>query len=781
MAEVKHISIPLKHISKNLELKIFPEGYSKTFKIEDIEANEFGEVPFQILESQSYEYAFNKKGYRLSCDNKSIIKQSKRQKHSGRINPSYFVGTLKLSLTHKEKKLKREHVYLEVLATKFNSDNLDKSYRENYRFMLESITEKCTELLLQINSPIQQHFETDFNKKSESLYQQFSFINSIIGSQEFEEAIQKIISTPKTDWSNKEELSDVRSIKKFTRNNVKQLINRGNRIPIPTVHPLYNNPLKDIPSHIINNKKFEIVDNAENRFIKHVLQTYLHFSENCLNKFEDDTRAAKEAKHLSNKLEQHLNNSFFKQISRPTSLNFNSPVLQRKSGYREILKSWLKFDLAAKLTWTGGEDVYEAGKRDISKLYEYWLFFMLYDLFKTKFKLNNIEHNGVSYKSLIEKSVNGLNFIIKSGTHTALSGVSEFENRKLNVKFSYNQTFKGNKNHSSKEQGSYTKTMYPDYTLSFWPEEIEENIAEEEELIVHIHFDAKYKVNYSGKIEDSRSEEEESERKGNYKNVDLFKMHAYKDAIRRTGGAYILYPGNSKEDIKLGFHEIIPGLGAFALRPTETNNGSEALNNFIDKIISHLLNRASQRENIASKTYEVTKNGISESLNEPIPEYLDLDKRKKLIPDEAYVLVGYAKSEFRKKRMDWFLKEKKYNFRMNDEEGGLHFTEKEAKAEFLLIRESKDGRATNLYKLKKGIKVFTGSKLMKDLHPDAKRDAYLVVEFESEVLPEFKGVTFNCTETKEYKELSKKHKNPTKLAGMPFTTTLTELMNHIES
>ena len=764
MAEVKHISIPLNHISKDLELNIFPEGYSKIYLIEETEANAFGEVPFQILESQSYEYAFNKKGYRLSCDNKSIIKQSNREKHSGRINPSYFVGTLKLNLTHKKKTLNREHIHVEVLATKFNSDDLDKSYRENYRFMLENITEKCTELLLQINSPIQQHFETDFNKESKSLYQQFSFISSIIGSQEFEEAIQKIISNPKTDWADNGELTDIRSVKKLTRNTIKQLVNRGNRIPVPNTHPLYNNPLKNIPSHIINNKKIEIFDNAENRFIKHALQTYLHFSENCLNKFEKGTRANKEATHLSNKLEQHLNNSFFKQISRPTSLNFNSPVLQRKSGYRELLKSWLKFDLAAKLTWTGGEDVYEAGKRDISKLYEYWLFFMLHDLFKTKFKLNKIEHDGQPYKSLIEKSDNGLNFIIKSGTHTALSGVSEFKNRKLNVKFSYNQTFKGNKKHTSKVQGSYTKNMYPDYTLSFWPEEITEDTAEAEELIVHIHFDAKYKVNYSGEIEDSRSDEEESERKGNYKNVDLFKMHAYKDAIRRTGGAYILYPGNSKEYIKRGFHEIIPGLGAFALRPSETNNGSKELSDFIDKIISHLLNRASQRENMASKTYEITKDGKSDPLNEPLPEYLN---NKKLVPDETYVLIGFYNDQT---QYEWISKKGMYNFRMGSGNGSLVLDKKTVSAKYLLLHTHKEKSTGDLWKiLSKGPKVYSKENIIKKGYVKPKQDYYLVIELEKVNLSEFGNNLWDFRKLKNY--------NSGNASAKPFTATLTELMN----
>jgi hypothetical protein len=66
--------------------------------------------------------------------------------------------------------------------------------------MLESITERCTDLIMQIDSPITQHFETDFNKNPETLYQRFSFVKSLIDSLEFEEAIQKIVSNPSTKW-----------------------------------------------------------------------------------------------------------------------------------------------------------------------------------------------------------------------------------------------------------------------------------------------------------------------------------------------------------------------------------------------------------------------------------------------------------------------------------------------------------------------------------------------------------------------------------------------------
>ena len=57
--------------------------------------------------------------------------------------------------------------------------------------------------------------------------------------------------------------------------------------------------------------------------------------------------------------------------------------------------------------------------------------------------------------------------------------------------------------------------------------------------------------------EEQLNKEKEQQELGVYKEVDLYKMHTYKDAIRRTGGAYILYPGDTNKQMK-GFHEIIP-------------------------------------------------------------------------------------------------------------------------------------------------------------------------------------------------------------------------------
>ncbi len=225
-------------------------------------------------------------------------------------------------------------------------------------------------------------------------------------------------------------------------------------------------------------------------------------------------------------------------------------------------------NLAAKLIWSGGENVYEAGKRDVAVLYEYWLFFKLLDIIKDVFDIDP-----KSTEDLIITTEDGLGLKLKQGNHTAIKGVYKKNTRWLNVEFSYNRTFSGDKDYP--DGGSWTKNMRPDYTLTVWPYEIlDQGDAKKEELIVHIHFDAKYKVEnlyniFSNDI--NLNEEKTDQSKGKYKRADLLKMHSYRDAIR-TGGAYILYPGQVPFN-KFGFHEIIPGLGAFPMRPSKTDTG----------------------------------------------------------------------------------------------------------------------------------------------------------------------------------------------------------------
>lgn len=775
----QHIRIPLPFFGGENFLEIYPENSAKLFQISEEEANEKGESIFQILEGNSYEYAFSDKKFRLNCSIDGIVSKSKRDPSQGRIVPNIYVGTLRLFVSDSTRENEEVKITLEVLATKFDTE-LDKSYRQNYRFMLKDITDKCTELLMQINSPVEQNFETDFSRDNETVYQRFSFISAVIQNKDFEEAVLKIIASPKTSWDTEEEVVDVRRIKRFNNAATKQIASGTNRIPLPATHPLYKTGIHSVPQKINSFRKIEHTDTPENRFIKHALQVFLRFVEDCQQYFKErgHNRPFAEASYLAAELEGYLSQSFFNDISRPNSLKLNSPVLQRKSGYREILSAWFQFDLAAKLIWKGGEDVYKAGKRDIATLYEYWLFFTLYDLFREKFKINNIEHEEKAYNHLLEPTKDGLSIMVKQGRHTALYGKFNNGGRELSVKFSYNRSFKGGTTYAQKIAGSYTTTLRPDYTLSFWPAILNEKEAEKQELIVHIHFDAKYKVTqftYNTKNDfDLLEEEEISERKGYYKNADLLKMHAYKDAIRRTGGAYILYPGTEKKEIR-GFHEIIPGLGAFAVNPSESNMGIDNLSEFIDSVINHLNDRASQRENISHKTHLIYKDPKedNEYLHEPLPEYLN---GKKLIPDETFVLVGYSTTS---QRFKWYEENGKYVFRMDEEKGALELSNEVVNAKYLLLRKNGEQNAADLFEIKsKGPKVFSNTHLDSLKYPASTnpKDYYLVIDIERVTNIEFKEVTFNFKALNKYLEIQKTEKNPYSKVGLPFTVTLSQLI-----
>jgi hypothetical protein len=404
---------------------------------------------------------------------------------------------------------------------------------------------------------------------------------------------------------------------------------------------------------------------------------------------------------------------------------------------------------------------------------------VLYDLLKVKFKFND---NNATYKHLIEPTEDGLNVMVKSGKLTALEGTYKSEGRELHIKFSYNRTFEGNTKYGSKKAGSWTKSLRPDYTLSIWPEEIKDEIkAEELERIVHIHFDSKYKVQQftiktdvekDVKYEDSAIEvindelkidslekEKRDERKGIYRNADLLKMHAYKDAIRRTGGAYVLYPGTEKHEPISGFHEIIPGLGAFAVRPNEGDNGTIELSQFIDKIIAHFNNMASQQRRHSNKIYEIHKNSTPNIVNEPMPDYI--------IPDETHVIVGYYKSQ---EHLDWIKRKMKYNGRVGNANGAMDLTPEFIGARYLILH-NKDEQRSLIYKVdqsdgKKPTIVSSKDQIF-DGYPTSTRPFYLV---------------FNLMEKEEYflnntYDFKKLNGFSEDKEAFPFTCKLSDLIN----
>lgn len=738
------------------------------------DAAEHCEAEHQLMEGCEYEYRFEDKD--LKFDDNLLVRPSQDIKESrGRIVTGNYVGTLHLKIKNPQDEI--------VGLIDFEVRSKKTSYREDYRKMLADITTYYTELLMISSSPVTQQFEPNNEEESITLYQRFAFVKSIIDSEDFEDAIHKILYNPVRKWTETIVEKPITAVKRIGRSGIKQIATAYNRMDLGD-DIVIDGGIKSVPRELKVAYKRDTIDTPENRFVKYVLTSFHAFCRGIqdLKHAADDQRLMNEAIACCSKLESMLQDGFFKEINQPQVIALNSPVLQKREGYREVLQAWTIFDMAAKLTWKGGDNVYRAGKRNVAALYEYWLFFKLLELISEKFDLNPKEKS-----ALVHLDNEHINLDLKQGKMIVVGGDYKSEHRNLKVRFYYNRTFAHNKHIN--ERGSWTTTMRPDYTLSIWTGNISEKEAEEQNTIVHIHFDAKYKVEqilllneYDHKEFDENDIDEElaetlneikqAEQVGMYKRADLLKMHAYNDAIRRTGGSYVLYPGTNESALR-GFHEIIPGLGAFPVNPNSFEEDAVAIKQFIDDLIRHFLNRISQREIRAYNDYETFKDEpvdwVYERMIEPYGD------NRHLIPAKTNVIIGFCKDE---NHLKWILENKCYNTRTGTQNGSLRLNDKITTAKYLLLRTAGDQNQVLVRLNEKGARIMSKNDLLKLAKQNTKElyepkgEYYIVFDIVNNVPEkEYENAEWDLARMRKEGKLYEG-----RLSGMPIGISMAELM-----
>lgn len=735
-------------LSKTQPISITLCGKEGTLtEISQDEAKEYGEACYQLTEGCRYEYKVTT-GYRLKAE---IVRQSKFDASGGILETGNKVGTFPITICHEDEPC--ADICFEIRSVK-------EDYRKDYRRMLEEIAEHCTELLMHHNSPVNQLFTPDFSGDARTLYQRFAFIRSIIDSEDFANAIHQIFISPVTCWREDKELKNICGVKKLDRQALKQIACSTRRPNLSKQQGILEQ-MKTLPENIEVKSLQETVDTPENRFVKYALYSFFTFCTGLITHPDAGDRLKQEGHRVVSRLGYYLNHALFKQIGMPDLLPLNSPILQRKEGYREVLRAWLMFDLAAKLVWQGGDDVYSAGKRDVARLYEYWLFFKLLHLVEEVFqlKMQNLDQ-------LIVVSNHGLSLQLRQGYHVAVAGVYECDTRRLNVEFSYNRRFKGGKSYPT--GGSWTLDMRPDYTLTIWPVGIDQEEAEREELIVHLHFDAKYKLNKVARWFDV--DLEKGKKIASYPKEDIWKMHAYRDAIRRSAGAYILYPGSDSEE-RRGFHEILPGVGAFAVNPSEYSQGIEDLKNFLGGVIEHFLNRTSQREKMSYQIYDIHQENQPLVVKQSLPECVG--ENRGLFPDKTAVLVGFYKNEA---HLEWIVQNGLYNARIGTRRGSVRLNSDLVDAKYLLLHTTNELRTSRLFKIKSGgPRIYSRGDLLKKNYPasnstkmKADEQFYLVYQIEKLKDVELRGRIWDVSRLSSYARQ--------RSSAMPFGVSLCGLM-----
>jgi hypothetical protein len=545
--------------------------------------------------------------------------------------------------------------------------------------------------------------------------------------------------------------------------------------------------LESVAERVLVPRKSRDLDTPENRFVKFALGEFRAFLTHAQGVFDSSSgwgASAALSRRLAATVEDWLGRSMFREVGEMRFAPLGSPVLQRKAGYREVLRWWLRFRTAAEISWEGGEELFHAGQRDVASLYEYWLFFELLGWFCQKCRGGN--------RPAVEELVEGLeqgspNLRLRKRMELGpFVGTFSGQNRRLNARLAYNRRFEVTQDRHA--GGSWTRRLHPDYTLTFWPEEMSEADAERQELLVHVHFDAKYRVeDIDGLFGAEGADDADDEVEGNYKRQDLIKMHAYRDAIKRSQGAYVLYPGRANAAVKLkGFHEILPGLGAFGVAPDEDGaaQGLDSLERFLDEVLAHLGNRTTAQERVS---YHVAE---SYTLKEEPVQYGSLvlaerdelsDTMRALPPAEHHVVVAWYENDA---QLQWTMKTGCAVVRLGNRRGTWHVPPEFASARHVLLHTYKSQVADGLLALKErkpGYKVFTAEDLKAKGYPgSASGDIYAIFEVEADCVFEgqewdgrkLQGVMTAFESRRKYREV----KALGRLSPLPRVLSLQELL-----
>lgn len=469
-----------------------------------------------------------------------------------------------------------QRIDFEVVPTKMD-------YEEDYIKLTESIASHCSQLLLDYSGATYHDFAND-EKKNANLLEQFIFLRQFCYADNLQSLFESIKRNPDRRLEAEEEF------KPF-----------GQGVPS---QKFFSNPFTYgrnwqkcggcfYPSEVAVTRKYDSLNTPANRFIKFAFLQFLEICEELINATtlkdrENQVECIHEAKQISELIDDILQDSFFDDVSELREMPQNNQVLQKREGYSQIFNAFSMIDIALQLEWRGKDEVYKGEAKNVALLYEYWLFFELYNV------INSIEKNGVSSDEgnavrIDEKGK--LTISLVEGKRSVQRFTLSNLGSKVNLY--YNRTFEYNEFSTTVYEGSYSRDFRPDYTLAIFPLHYEsEEDAIKDGAVSFVHFDAKYRItDLTALIGNKRSSEQDfNEEKADattntYKRGDLLKMHTYNDAIRRTIGSYVLYPGDAKEEMRL-FEEILPGVGAFAVKPSNIETSSDTLRKFIVDIIS---------------------------------------------------------------------------------------------------------------------------------------------------------------------------------------------------
>ena len=652
----------------------------------------------QLLEDTEYRFQWKGLGPRVGTSHPEIFVPDDESGLRGSIRPRRNTGTVTVHALVDEERVGT--ATFEVRSRKMN-------YRREYRWMLADLTRSFTELVLRRFAAGEHSFQPSPNEASRSLYQRFAFLRACLDAPEFQEALHRVKSEPYVTWRTFTEPRSLASAVRPSASLLRQVASRQPRAAWPGGEVL---GLSSLPRSVDVERTEATTDNVPNRFVRFALESFRatalqlgiavgHGPESAAS-----VRGRAEAEQLTQELDRHLNSPLLRSVSPLRQFPAGNQVLQKKAGYRDVLRTYLLADVAAKLTWEGGDEVYGAGKRDVAALYEYWAFMRLAQV------VGELCEQPVHLPDLVEDKGDGLAIKLKAGVHQSLHATYRGAPVPLDLTLHFNRRFAT----GGSGDTAWSRPMQPDCSLEVQtPEPFDLELGS-----VWLHFDAKYRVERVHELFGSPDAKfDELKDAGGVKRADLLKMHAYRDAIRRSVGAYVLYPGRGDRKMMRTYDELLPGLGAFPLRPRKRGKaaGTGLLANFLEQVFAHLASPYTQRERARYwQTLAVKPTQQPHTSTRPTR---DLTRP----PDDTIVGLGFVKSS---EHWTWIGKQERYLIRADlGREGAVSLNSEFLRAEFVVLYDEHD--RCELWRVGPRVEVFSEPDLAASAYPRPGGTRYL--------------------------------------------------------
>lgn len=569
-----------------------------------------GEGRVRLVETQLYEWGIDgevPEGTEVS----SSLETRRKQRWSVRLRKKRVDGGEFRVVNHlglASFGLRKDDDPLLLLPLEFVSRKLD--FDREYKALTEDVADFCEQLLLEWDAPTSLRFSSDPEEKRRLLLEQFLFLRSFLTDVRLGSLLEAIGRNPHSKLVKEYEWRPVGAARSS------EYLSDPMRM-LRSWHPIGGGRS---PGEVLDVRKEDTHDTPPNRFIKFALMSFRQLCAEVVEKFgakDKESSAAAEARELMKGVDALLARRFFREVGMMRRLPLDNQTLQKREGYREVLRAWILTEAAASLNWAGNEECYDGSTRDVATLYEYWIFIKLHEVLKEIPGLvadDGKPVDDLKAEEFIHEEEGQLIIRLKRGQRSLSRFIwTDDKGNALRVHLNYERTF--SEAAEATESGSYSRRFRPDYTLTLFPAKFaNEQAAEKQGQVAHLHFDSKYRADkitqlFGEKAADDEEEEtlaaekEEAKVLSTYQRGDLLKMHTYNDALRHTIGSYVLYPGDGGEPEKIAkFHEIAPGVGALVMKPGN-QDCLNSLGGFIADVLRHQVDRFTQYRYLSDESY----------------------------------------------------------------------------------------------------------------------------------------------------------------------------------